>query len=135
MSPFWKALIGMSLFIVAAIWSGLTVPDDVAAQIKPYVGNWHSLSSARNRASFAIAWDAGTLHVTRYIDESDRAGRVDLTSTIKMDRATPGGGYTISGGQASSGFEIRNLLPKDDTLQGEVVVQGGRHLTTYVKDE
>jgi hypothetical protein len=40
-TPFWKALIGMSLFIVAAIWSGLTVPDDVAAQIKPYVGNWH----------------------------------------------------------------------------------------------
>jgi len=133
-TPFWKALIGVSLFIVAAIWSGLTVPDDVAAQIKPYVGKWHSLSSDRDRASFAIAWDAGTLHVTRYIDESDRAGRVDLTSTIKMDRATPGGGYTISGGHASSGFEIRNLLPKDDTLQGEVLVRGGRHLTTYVED-
>jgi hypothetical protein len=134
-SSFWKALIGMSLFIVAAIWSGLTGPDDVAAQIKPYVGNWHSLSSARNRASFAIAWDAGKLHVTRYIDESDLSGRVDLTNTIKMDKARLGGGYTISGGQTSSGFEIRNLLPKDDTLQGEVVVRGARHLTTYVKDE
>ena len=135
MSSFWKALIGVSLFIVAAIWSGLTVPDDVAAQIKPYVGNWRSLSSDRDRASFAIAWDAGKLHVTRYIDESDLTGRVDLTSTIKMDRAMLGGGYTISGGHASSGFEIRNLLPKDDTLQGEVLVRGGRHLTTYMKDE
>ena len=52
-----------------------------------------------------------------------------------MDKARLGGGYTISGGHASSGFEIRNLLPKDDTLQGEVVVQGARHLTTYVKDK
>lgn len=135
MSSFWKALIGVSLFIVAVIWSGLTVPDDVAAQIKPYVGKWHSLSSDRDRASFAIAWDAGKLHVTRYIYESDPTGHVDLTSTIKMERATLGGGYTISGGQASSAFEIRNLLPKDDTLQGELLVRGGRHLTTYVKDE
>lgn len=135
MSPLWKSLLGVSLFLVAAIWSGLTAQEDVPADVKPYIGKWRSLSSPNDRASFTLAWDQARLRVTRYIYESDGAGRVDLTSTIKMEQALLGRGYTISGGHQSPGFQIRNMVPKNESLQGEVLFGGSRTLTTYVKDE
>jgi hypothetical protein len=134
-SPLWKSLLGVSLFLVAAIWSGLTAQEDVPADVKPYIGKWRSVSPPNDRASFTLAWEDARLRVTHYISESDEAGRVDLTSTTKMEKALLGRGYTISGGHHSPGFQIRNMVPKGERLQGEVLFGGSRTLTTYVKDE
>jgi hypothetical protein len=134
-SPLWKSLLGVSLFLVAAIWSGLTAQEDVPADVKPYIGKWRSVSPPHDRASFTLAWEDARLRVTHYISERDGAGRVDLTSTTKMEKALLGRGYTISGGHHSPGFQIRNMVPKGERLQGEVLFGGSRTLTTYVKDE
>jgi hypothetical protein len=52
-----------------------------------------------------------------------------------MEKALLGRGYTISGGHQSPGFQIRNMVAKGESLQGEVLFGGSRTLTTYVKDE
>jgi hypothetical protein len=109
--------------------------ETMPAYLKPYIGKWRSRSPENDRASFTIVWEDGKLRVTQYTYQSDRTGRVDLTSTIKMEKASLGGGYTISGGRTSPGFQIRNIEPKGDTLVGEVLFGGGRNLTTYEKDE
>jgi len=133
--PLQKTMVCVAMLLAAAPLPGLAAQEDAPAEVKSYVGKWRSATPANDRVSFTIAWEEGKLRITNYIFETPRDSRMDLTDSVKIEKAFIGTGYTISGSRPSPGFQIRNMVPKDDTLLGEVLY-GGRHFPmTYVKDE